>query len=180
MFVLYWSCGNFTSGQGKVEQRSCWVLSRGRYKTTRWSDPARMDLWKAGSWIQCSYLCSSWQERHCGAYPEKSKRAGEGFEAQVWCGANEGDGKRRLWVDLIGLYCESFLSWGCTQGGFSLLSYETSDRRRRSDLRLLQRRFALDIRKNLLNENVVMHWNMLPREGESLKGAKKQYKKKID
>lgn len=76
-------------------------------------------VWQPGSrsflWTWCRWGCTLipvfifgpfWQERYfgAGAYPEKGKKAGEGFGKQVWCGAAEGGGKRRLWVDLIGLY----------------------------------------------------------------------------
>lgn len=58
------------------------------------------------------------------------------------------------------------------------LLLEISDRRIRNGLRLLQRRFQLDIWENFFMENVVMHWNMLPRKDEPLKGTKPEYKVK--
>ena len=57
-----------------------------------------------------------------------------------------------------------YLKGAYEQEGQQLITRVDSDRTRENGFKLRQGRFRLDIRRKLLTQRVVMHWNRLPQE----------------
>lgn len=124
---------------------------------------------EAGSGVLCSVLEPSLQKGHwaAGARPEKGNWADEQSETQTLWGTAEGRGDiwpqiRRLKEHFISLY--DYLKGGCDEVGVAHFSQVPSDKIKENIIELFQMWFRLDIRKKILTEGAVKHWNRLPRE----------------
>lgn len=119
----------------------------------------------------CSFLCyllnicdqALSQDRW---FPKNSNEAGKRSREQIMGGEVEEIGilYPRQKEDQRTSYCSETPTWGCGKVNVGLFSQMTSKKIRGITFKLCQRRFSLNIRKNLFTKMVVKHWRRLSRE----------------